>query len=116
MMITVGDVAERLSAKVVAGEERLARPVTGGYVGDLLSCVMAGASAGDVWVTVQGHPNVVAVATLVGISAILVAEGARIDPGTVEKANQEGIPLLSSQKRSFVLVEGLVGIGVRASD
>ncbi len=115
-MITVGDVAERLAAKVVAGEERLDRLVTGGYVGDLLSCVMAGASAGDVWVTVQGHPNVVAVATLVGISAILVAEGARVDPGTVERANQEGIPILCSPRRSYALVEGLVDMGVRAMD
>jgi hypothetical protein len=115
-MITVGDVVERLAAKVVAGEERLDRPVTGGYVGDLLSCVMAGASSGDLWITVQGHPNVVAVATLVGISAIVVAEGARIDPGTAERANSEGIPLLSSPRRSFSLVEGLVALGVKATD
>jgi len=45
------------------------REVTGGYASDLLSCVMAGAKAGNVWVTLQAHPNVVAVASLLDLAA-----------------------------------------------
>ena len=107
-MLTVRDVVEQLKLKVVAGENGLGREVKGGYVGDLLSCVMAKAEAGNLWVTVQGHPNVVAVATLVGISAIIVAENARIDPETAEKAEQEAIPILSSGKSAFRVVSELV--------
>ncbi|MGE5618526.1 MAG: DRTGG domain-containing protein [Sphingomonadaceae bacterium] len=114
-MLTVRDVLQRLEMTVVAGEGHLGRQVSGGYVGDLLSCVMANASSGDVWVTVQGHPNVAAVATLAGISAIIVAEGARIDPATVEKAEQERIPVLSCPRSAFDIVAALAGLGVRGS-
>gem|GEM_PF-33126 len=109
--MTVRDVVEQLELRVVAGESGLGKEVSGGYAGDLLSCVMAKAAKGSLWVTIQGHPNTVAVATLVGMSAILVAEGSKIDPGTVEKANQEEIPLLSSPKSVYSLVSDLVGVG-----
>lgn len=112
-MVSVRDVIERLPLKLMAGEGGLDREVSGGYVGDLLSLVMAKAASGNLWVTVQGHPNVVAVAILVGLSAIIVAEGARIDAATLEKAEQEGVPLLSSPEPSFEVVAGLVGLGVK---
>ncbi len=112
-MVTVEDVVGQLGLKVAAGEDWLGREVSGGYVGDLLSCVMARAARGNLWVTVQGHPNVVAVAVLVGVSGVVVSEGARIDPATLEKARQEGIPILSSPKSSFTIVAELVALGVK---
>lgn len=115
MMVTVRDVVEQLKLKVVAGENGLGREVSGGYVGDLLSCVMAKAGAGNVWVTVQGHPNVVAVATLVGISAIIVVENTRVDQGTVDKAEQENVPLLTTGRSSFGVVADLAAMGIKDS-
>ncbi len=114
--MTVKDVVARLPVSVVAGESLLERQIRGGYVGDLLSVVMARASSGNVWVTVQGHPNVVAVAVLVGISAVIVAEGARIEPGTLERADREGIPVLSSAQPAFDLVAQLAAMGVKGSE
>lgn len=111
-MITVRDVMDRLDLKVVAGERHLGRQVTGGYVGDLLSCVMASATSGDLWITVQGHPNVVAVATLVGISAVVVTQGSRVEPATLSKADEEGIPLLVATSPSFEVVAALTKLGV----
>lgn len=108
----VRDVARQLDLRIIAGGNWLDREVTGGYVGDLLSCVMSGAVSGNLWVTVQGHPNVVAVATLTSISGVIVTEGARIDPGVAERANQEGIPVMSSSKPSFEIVVGLAGLGI----
>jgi predicted transcriptional regulator len=101
--------------KVVAGENGLGREVGGGYVGDLLSCVMAKAGSGDIWVTVQGHPNIVAVATLVGASAIVVVEDAKIDQGTVEKAEQENVPLLTTRRSAFSVVSELAAMGIKDS-
>ncbi len=109
----VRDLVDKLDLQVVAGEGRLDRAVTGGYVGDLLSCVMAGAAAGNVWVTVQGHSNVVAVATLVGISGVVVTEGATIEPAVLERANQEGIPILSCTRPSFELVAAMADLGIK---
>jgi len=114
--VTVEDVVEQLELRVAAGENGLGREVTGGYVGDLLSWVMAKAARGNLWVTVQSHPNVVAVAVLAGISGIVVAEGARIDPATLEKATQEGIPILSSHKSSFTVVAELASLGVKGTE
>ncbi len=67
------------------------------------------------WVTVQGHPNVVAVATLVGIAGVIVTEASRIDPATLEKARQQGVPILVSQKPSFDVVADLVALGIKGS-
>src|SRR5512138_2674440 len=106
--MVVRDVVRTLDLRVVAGEKGLDNEVTGGYVGDLLSCVMAGASKGDIWVTLQGHPNVVAVATLVGLSGVIISESARIEMSTIEKANHEGIPMMTSHLTSFEIVAGLV--------
>jgi predicted transcriptional regulator len=114
--VRVHQIVEGLKLQVVAGASRLDQEVTGGYVGDLLSCVMAHASAGSVWVTVQAHQNVVAVASLTGVSAVIVSEGTAIDAATVMRANQEGIPLLSSQGTSFEVVSALVSLGVGRSD
>jgi predicted transcriptional regulator len=114
--MTVQQVVDKLGLEIVAGASRLSQEVSGGYVGDLLSCVMARAKSGNVWVTVQAHPNVVAVASLVGVSAVIVSEGAAIDPTTAARANQEGIPLLSTQSASFDVVAALVEMGVRSTD
>ena len=62
--MTVRELAAALDLSTLTGQGHLDREVTGGYASDLLSCVMAGARAGDVWVTLQGHANVVAVASL----------------------------------------------------
>jgi predicted transcriptional regulator len=114
--VTVQQIVEQLDLKVVAGASRLGQEVQGGYVGDLLSCVMARASAGSIWVTVQAHQNVVAVASLTGVSAVIVSEGAVIDATTVMRANQEEIPLLSTESTSFAVVAALAGLGVGRSD
>ncbi len=114
-MVTIRDVVEHLPLKVIAGESCLGREISGGYVGDLLSLAMAKAGYGNLWVTVQGHPNVVAVAILVGISGIIVTEGAKIEPATLEKAEQEGIPILSSRDSSFNVVSRLVALGLKGT-
>ncbi len=115
-MVTVRDVAGHLSLKVMAGELRLDETINGGYVGDLLSLVMAKTFPGNIWVTVQGHPNVVAVAALVGLSAVIVAEGAKVDPMTLRRADQEGVPILSAKDSAFNVVAHLVELGVKGSE
>ncbi|MBU0490755.1 MAG: hypothetical protein KKA73_08040 [Chloroflexi bacterium] len=94
----------------------LSRMVTGGYAADLLSCVMAGAKSGNVWVTLQGHPNIVAVASLLGLTAIVVTEDAPIDPHTLEKAADEDVAVLSSPQSTWAVVAALAAQGVAAGD
>ena len=74
-MMTVAEIVSALEVQVAAGGTSLHREVTGGYASDLLSCVMAGAKAGNVWVTLQAHLNVIAVAELLDLSCVIITEG-----------------------------------------
>ncbi len=112
----VDDLVSALGLTVLTGEAALGRNVTGGYASDLLSCVMARARAGNVWVTLQAHANVVAVASLLGLAAVIITEGIRADEATCERAAAEGIVLLSSEKSTYAIVAELAGLGVPAAE
>jgi hypothetical protein len=86
---------------------------TSGYVSDLLSCVMAGAKQSGVWVTLQAHTNIVAVAALLDLAAVIITEDAQPDAVTIEKANQEGITLLTTKLTSYTVVGKLWELGLK---
>jgi hypothetical protein len=86
--------------------------VTGGYTSDLLSCVMAGAKTGYLWMTLQAHLNIVAVAALLEVAAIIISEGAQPDQATIDKANQQGVILLSTPRKNFEIDGRLWEMGI----
>jgi len=114
--VTVDQLASDLGLKVITAQTNLRREVTGGYASDLLSCVMARAQVGNVWVTLQAHPNIVAVASLLDLAGIIVTEGMAPDGTTVEKANEEGIPILTTDSTTFAVVGRLFELGVPGVD
>ncbi len=83
------------------------------YCSDLLSCVMAGAGHQGIWITLQCHTNIVAVAALLDLAAIIITEGAQPEPETIEKANTEGITLLSTSEKSFDICGKIWELGLR---
>jgi hypothetical protein len=85
-----------------------------GYSADLLSCVMAGAKHEGIWVTLQSHNNIIAVAALLELSAVIITEGAIPDDETIEKANEEGVTLFSTKANSFEVSGKLWEMGLRA--
>ncbi len=91
----------KLGLTVRCGGDRLDREVSGGYAGDLLSNVMAGSKSGDVWVTCQAHQNIVAVSVLKEHAGIILTQGREPDKDTIERASQEGIPLLVTELSGF---------------
>ncbi len=110
--VTVQDVVARLGLQVAAGAKGLDRQVDGGYVSDMLSDVMANAGAGALWLTVQVHQNVVAVAVLKELAAIILVGGRQPAEDTKEKADQEGVPLLVASDQAFVLAGKLHDLGL----
>ena len=86
-----------------------------GYTSDLLSCVMAAATRQSIWVTLQSHTNIVAVAALLEVSAVIITEAAMPEPSTILKANQEGVVLFSAAQSSFAVCGKLWEMGLRAS-
>lgn len=77
--MTVEELAQRLELRVAVGGEALSREVAGGYCGDLLSWVMSRAQSGDVWFTVMGNVNSIAVAMLADVACIVLCEDAPLD-------------------------------------
>ena len=84
----------------------------GGYTSDLLSCVMAGAKANYLWITLQSHLNIVAVAALLEVAAIIITENAQPDPATIAKANEQGVILLSTPKATYEIDGRLWEMGI----
>lgn len=99
----VKDLVEKLDLKIFSGSSGLDKEITGGYVSDLLSDVMGFAKEGDVWITLQTHKNVMAVATLKDIAAVILVKGFEPDEDTLEVSNEEGIPVLGSNDQTFEL-------------
>lgn len=95
------EIKESLNLKVYLGEELLDREVTGGYASDLLSDVMGHASEGEIWITLQTHKNVVGVASLKDLSAIILVKGFTPDKDTLELAGNESIPVLGTDMETF---------------
>ncbi len=78
-------------------------PVTGAYCSDLMSDVMANATEADVLITIQGHRNTVAVATLVGARGIIVCNNRPIPDDMRSAAEDEQIVLFVSGENQFVV-------------
>ncbi len=111
--MTVAEIAEKLSLSIQAAHDKLDTEVTGGYTSDLLSCVMAKARKGNIWVTLQSHLNIVAVASLKELAGIIVTEGMPLEASTLEKASEEGIPILTTPHTTFTIVGQLAQLGIQ---
>lgn len=97
------DLVKTLGLKVIAGETGMNREITGGYVSDLLSDVIGSAREGNIWITLQTHLNIVAVASLKDLAGIILVKDLKADNDTIERSNIEGIPVLSTGDDSFTV-------------
>lgn len=77
------------------------RPVTGGYVGDLLSWVMGRAGQDCAWLTIMSNQNVAAVALMADVACVLLTEGVQPDADLLRRAEQKEVNLLGSGLDTF---------------
>jgi predicted transcriptional regulator len=110
--VKVREIQEAFGLSVASGEKGLDREVVGGYCGDLLSDVMAHAPKGGIWMTIQSHQNILAVAVLRELSAIVLVNGRTPDQETAARADEEGIPILVHKGGSFDLAGRLYESGI----
>ena len=96
-------IAEQLGLELLTEGLEPDVTIAGGYTGDLLSNVLAVAQPGDLWITIQHHANVVAVAQVAGLSAVILANGVHPGDAMLQKARTAGIPIFAAQDTSFVL-------------
>lgn len=108
--MTVDTLSQILELQVAAGKAGVNKEIKGAYIGDLLSLVMAHAKEGDLWITVQGHINSVAVAVLDNLPAILLTEGIQPDEMMRKKAEEEAVVILTTKKNSYEIAKELIKI------
>jgi hypothetical protein len=105
-------IIEKLQLEIRTGGNRLDIDVARGYASDLMSDVMANANEGDLWVTLQIHQNIVAVAVMKSLAGIILVNGREPDAETIRKAKVEEVPIMISTMPTFELVGRLFDLGI----
>jgi hypothetical protein len=111
----LGALIDKLGLEIKAGAENRELEADKAYVSDLLSNVMGQAPPGALWITMQGHQNVAAVASLLSLGAVIVAGGAAIDGETLKKAGDNGVTVLASDAPAFEIAGRLYAEGIRGA-
>ena len=106
------ELVRQLNLSVRSAERDLDREVTGGYASDLLSDVLANSEPGNLWITLQIHQNIVAVASMKDLAGIILVNGREPEEDTIEKAEAENIAIMVTELPTFELVGRLYGLGI----
>ena len=106
------ELVQGLGLSVRSAQGQLDRDVTGGYASDLMSDVIAHGREGNLWITLQVHQNIVAVAAMNNLAGIVLVNSREPEKETVEKAEAEGVPIMVSEMPTFELVGKLYGMGI----
>ena len=107
------EIIKSLSLKVVTPSADLGRDVKGAYVSDMLSDVMGNSKEGFLWITIQVHLNIIAVASLKNLSGIILVNGRVPAEDTLKKAIEEKVPIMTTPLPAFDLVGMLYSLGLR---
>ena len=99
----LNQIAEKLNLDTRVAVNNLDAEVRNGYISDLLSDVLANSNENDLWITLQLHPNIVAIASMKGLSGIVIINGREPQEETVKKAQEENISILVSKMTAFEL-------------
>ena len=100
--MTVKQLAQKLEMKILC-EGDMEKTCEGCYSGDLLSWVMSRAKENDIWLTVMGNINSIAVAVLADCACIVLTENSALDEDAKMRAEQQGVTVLQSDKNAYEL-------------
>jgi len=107
------EIIKSLSLKVETPSVDLNREVKGAYVSDMLSDVIGNSKEGFLWITIQVHLNIIAVASLKNLSGIILVNGRVPAEDTLKKAIEEKVPIMTTPLPAFDLVGMLYSLGLR---
>jgi hypothetical protein len=106
-MMILKDLAERLALNVLQPQGDFDVAVTGGYTGDLLSDVMGNAKERNIWITCQIHENIIAVARLKNLAAIILVNSRQPEDSTLGRARDERVIILGTSESAFAITGAL---------
>ena len=107
------DIIEKFDLEKMTGFESMNPEITAAYTSDLLSDVIANAKKDNIWITLQTHLNILAVAKLKELAAIIIVSNREIEKETIEKAVAEKVILLRTTLNAFQISGKLYEIGLR---
>ena len=110
--MNVAEAVKKIDGTLVTAAAHADREIQGGYASDLLSDVMANSHEGDIWITLQKHVNIVAVASLKGLAAIVLVNNRKPEPDTIARADEAGIPIISTPLPAFDAIGALYSQGI----
>ncbi|HVN96268.1 MAG TPA: DRTGG domain-containing protein [Syntrophorhabdaceae bacterium] len=105
--MTVAQLVSALGLEVLTGNTNMEREIRSGYTSDLLSDVIANIGDDAVWITIQRHINILGVAKLKDVAAIVIPRGLELDKDVVDKAQEEHIAMIRCQQSAFE-ISGLI--------
>ena len=110
--MTAASLARLLEAKNLTPSCTMERQVTCGGVCDVLSWMLAHGQKAMAWITVQTHLNVIAVAVLKDMAAVILPESLVMDETVLKKAVEEGIIVLSTPLTAYEVCAKMVSAGI----
>ena len=111
--MTLREIKELLDAEVLVGHNQMDKEVNSAFVADLMSDVLAFATAGSLLITGLTNPQVVRTADVLDISAIIMGRGKRPSPETFQLAEELNIPIITTKYILFEISGRLYAEGIR---
>ena len=106
------EIIKELNLTVLSGGDFLDRDISGGYVSDMLSDVLANSKKGNIWITLQTHLNVISVASIKELSGIIIVNGRKPEEDSLKKAEDEKVIIMSTDAGAFQIVGKLYEFGI----
>jgi len=95
------NLADKLFLQTVSCDKGLNKDVSGGYVSDLLSDVLANCAEGNVWITLQKHTNIVAVASLKNLAGIIIVGARELEEDALKQAEAKEVTIMTTPMSAF---------------
>lgn len=111
--MTLSELVRQLDLTALTSLPETDLEITRGYASDLLSDVLGKAVEGSIWVTIQSHPNVIAVASLLNLAAVVIVGGIMPETTTLERAREASVAVLATHLPAFEVIGRLYQLGIR---
>jgi predicted transcriptional regulator len=105
------ELAENLELKIRT--KPFDKEISGVYISDMVSDVIANAKAGNVLVTVQIHNNVIAAANLVDICGVIVTQGKVPTDDVIKMAEKAEISIYTTDMNRWQVATKMYEAGIR---
>lgn len=107
----VQELAEKLELKPAT--RVFDHEVSGVYISDMVSDMIANAKAGNLLVTAQVHANVIAAANLVDVCGIVITQGKALAEDVVKMAEKAEVPVFTTALSRWQVATKLYEAGIR---